>query len=45
MRYLVDQGRKDIIYIDRYSKRGNFSSIEDLRYRGFVEEMSSLNQK
>ncbi|UQF23157.1 LacI family transcriptional regulator [Vagococcus lutrae] len=45
VRYLVDQGRKDIIYIDRYSKRGNFSSIEDLRYRGFVEEMSSLNQK
>ncbi|MBQ3104502.1 MAG: LacI family DNA-binding transcriptional regulator [Lachnospiraceae bacterium] len=39
VRYLVSLGRRNIIYIDRYSQRGHFSNREDMRYRGFVEEM------
>ncbi len=38
--YLVESGRKNILYLDRYSARGNFSTMSDLRYRGFVEQMA-----
>ncbi len=38
---LKEQGRKNIIYIDRISSRGNFSSMNDLRYKAFCEEMQS----
>ncbi len=38
--HLVSKGRKNILYLDRYSARGNFSTMEDLRYRGFVEQMT-----
>ncbi len=37
--HLIAQGRKNILYIDRYSKRNHFSTLEDLRYSGFVDEM------
>lgn len=40
VRHLVERGRKDILYIDRFSARGHFSTISDLRYRGFVEQMA-----
>lgn len=42
VRYLAEKGRRNIIYIDRFSKRGHFSDYNDLRYRGFVEEMQTL---
>jgi len=40
--YLVNKGCKNIIYIDRFSKRGNFSNMNDLRYRGFVEKTKEI---
>ena len=43
VRYLAEKGRRNIIYIDRFSKRGHFSDNNDLRYRGFVEEMQTLD--
>ena len=36
---LIDKGRRSIIYIDRVSSHGNFSDMNDLRYRGFWEQM------
>ena len=42
VRYLAEKGRRNIIYIDRYSRRGHFSDYNDLRYRGFIEEMEAL---
>lgn len=39
VRLLASKGRKNILYIDRFSKNNNFSNMEDLRYRAFVEEM------
>lgn len=45
VKHLLSKGRKNIVYIDRVSQRGNFSSKNDLRYRGFCEQMekSGLN--
>lgn len=43
IQHLASRGRKNIIYIDRFSSRGNFSTMSDLRLRGFVEEMHSQN--
>lgn len=42
VRYLFRIGCRNIIYIDRFSGNGHFSNMNDLRYRGFVEEMKSL---
>lgn len=42
VKYLVEKGCKNIIYIDRFSERGNFSNMKDLRYRGFVEQMQEI---
>lgn len=42
VRYLSGAGCRNIIYIDRYSRSGHFSTMNDLRYRGFVEEMKRL---
>lgn len=39
VRFLQSKGRKNILYIDRFSARGHFSDLNDLRYRGFVEQM------
>lgn len=39
VRYLIAKGRRHILYIDRFSAHGNFSNVNDLRYRGFIEEM------
>ena len=39
VRFLHSKGRRHILYIDRFSSRGNFSDMNDLRYRGFVEQM------
>lgn len=36
---LIKKGRRNIVYIDRISSHGNFSDMDDLRYRGFCEYM------
>ncbi len=42
VKYLYDQGRRNIIYIDRISGRNHFSTMSDYRYRGFVHQMEEL---
>ncbi len=42
VRYLFQSGCKHIIYIYRFSRNGHFSDENDLRYRGFVEELKLL---
>lgn len=42
IQYFYDQGRRNIIYIDRVSRRNRFSDMSDYRYRGFVEQMEAL---
>lgn len=37
--YLAQGGRKNILYIDRISRRGNRSTEDDLRLSGFLDEM------
>lgn len=39
VRHLIEKGRKHILYLDRISAHGNFSTLTDLRMRGFVEQM------
>lgn len=40
VKHLVERGRKNILYLDRFSMRNNFSTMDDLRYRGFWEQMT-----
>ncbi len=42
MKYLYDKGRKNILYIDRISRRGNFSKEDDLRLKGFLDAAKEL---
>lgn len=42
VRYLHGAGCRNIIYIDRFSPDGHFSTENDLRYRGFCQEMERL---
>jgi len=42
VKHLYDRGRRHIVYIDRYSQRGHFSTMDDLRYQGFVESCQEL---
>ena len=39
--HLAETGRKNIIYIDRISRRGNRSTEDDLRLSGFMDEMKA----
>lgn len=39
VKLLVDKGRKNIIYVDRVSKKGHFSTPEDFRFGGFIKQM------
>ena len=39
MRLLHERGRRSIVYVDRVSRRGHFSSMDDMRYNGFCTEM------
>ena len=36
---LYRRGRRSIVYVDRVSRRGHFSGWEDMRYKGFCDEM------
>lgn len=42
IRYLYETGCRNIIYIDRFSSSGHFSTKNDLRYRAFTEELQRL---
>ncbi len=39
VRHLLKKGRKNILYLDRFSAHGNFSTEADLRFRGFIRQM------
>lgn len=39
VRYLEAKGCKNIIYIDRFSTHNHFSDRNDMRYRGFADQM------
>lgn len=39
VRHLAARGRRHILYLDRFSIRDNFSTTDDLRLRGFLEQM------
>ncbi len=39
VRHLIETGRRNIIYIDRISRRGNVSGPTDLRLNGYLDEM------
>jgi len=45
VRHLISRGHRNILYLDRFSEHGNFSTLQDLRLRGFTEQMqeSSLS--
>jgi DNA-binding LacI/PurR family transcriptional regulator len=37
--HLIKKGRENIVYLDRISSHGNFSTYSDLRLRGFMDQM------
>jgi len=39
VRHLIEKKRKNILYLDRISTHGNFSTYSDLRLRGFIDQM------
>lgn len=39
VKHLITTGKRDIIYIDRISRRGNVSGPTDLRLNGYLDEM------
>lgn len=38
---LSEEGRKNILYIDRISRQSNFSDMTDLRFRGYVNGLKA----
>ena len=42
VRHLYEQGCRQMLYVDRMSKRGNFSDLSDLRLKGYVDELGAL---
>lgn len=42
VRHLYERGRRHIVYVDRFSRNGHFSTLQDWRYRGFAEGCQSL---
>lgn len=41
VRHLIETGKREIIYIDRISRRGNVSGPTDLRLNGYFDEMKA----
>lgn len=39
--HLAARGRKHILYLDRFSANHHFSNLQDLRYRGYVEQLQA----
>lgn len=42
VRLMYESGCRHIVYVDRVSESGHFSSRQDMRYRGFCNQMESL---
>ena len=42
VRHLYDSGCRHLVHVDRVSASGHFSNRQDLRYRGFCNQMESL---
>lgn len=40
--YLYRNGCRNFVYLDRFSENNHFSSMKDMRYRGFVEAIREL---
>ncbi len=45
VRHLHAGGCRNILYIDRYSGRGNFSDASDLRLKGYLDAMADLGME
>ena len=45
VKLLCDRGRRNIVYIDRVSKKRQFSTMADWRYNGFVTAMQECGMK
>jgi len=43
VKHLYDTGCRNILYVDRMSSRGHFSDLSDLRLKGYIDEMASLD--
>ena len=41
VKLLAGDGRRNLVYIDRVSRHGRFSTLDDLRFRGFCEQMQA----
>ncbi len=41
VRLLYDKGRRNLVHVDRVSLNGHFSNRQDLRYRGFCNQMEA----
>lgn len=44
VRHLAGRDRRNILYLDRFSKRGHFSTMDDMRLRGFMEQARACGQ-
>ncbi|MEA5016614.1 MAG: LacI family DNA-binding transcriptional regulator [Candidatus Limiplasma sp.] len=42
VRYLYEHGCRHLVHVDRVSERGHFSDRQDLRYRGFCNQMEAF---
>lgn len=42
VRYLYERGCRHLVHVDRVSGRGHFSNRQDLRYRGFCNQMEAF---
>lgn len=45
VRYLYDSGCRNLVHVDRVSAHGHFSNRQDLRYRGFCNQMETLGMQ
>lgn len=41
VRLMYDKGRRNLVHVDRISRNGHFSNRQDLRYRGFCNQMEA----
>ena len=42
VKLLYESGCRNLVHVDRVSRQGHFSSRQDLRYRGFCNQMEAL---
>ena len=41
VRHLIEKGCRNVVYVDRVSQKGHFSTADDLRFAGFMDEMKA----